>query len=359
MNNKSNCIKSSHINHDTKSCNTNRINHDTKSGNTNRINRPWIEKYRPIKLEDLIVDECTMNKIKNIIKERNMPNIIITGIPGIGKTTTILCVAKLLLGRYFKQGVLELNASDDRGIKAVQDSIVNFCKKKMEIDDPDNRGYAKHKIILLDEADNMTKKAQQLVNNLMGTYHKTTRFAFTCNNSSDIIEAIQSRCLIFRYKRLSNEHVIKRLKVVCGLEDVEYNEEGLDAIVTVSRGDMRQALNNLQTTFNGYKIITPDNVYKICDIPHPMIIQNIFLRCKAGDVKEALIELEKLRAKGYCSSDIAVAMFTTLKSSKIEGLDEKTKIKFMEEVGRTQLIISRGVNSPLQLTGCVCEMSKI
>lgn len=318
--------------------------------------KPWIEKYRPRCLDDLIVDECTMNKIRNIVEEKNMPNIIITGIPGIGKTTTILCIAQLLLGRYFRQGVLELNASDDRGIKAVQDSIILFCKKKLVLKDRPDRKYAKHKIVLLDEADNMTKKAQQLVNNLMGQYHKTTRFAFTCNNSSDIIEAIQSRCLIFRYKRLSNNLVAKRLKIVCGKEGIDYNEEGIDAIVTISQGDMRQALNNLQTTFNGYQNVVPDNVYKICDIPHPMVIQNIFLHCKDKDAKSALIELNKLRDKGYCSSDIAIGMFNTLKTAKVQGIDESTKIKFMEEISRTYLIISKGVNSPLQLTGCICSM---
>ena len=164
--------------------------------NTNQkeaLNIPWVEKYRPTNIENLVLETPIYNKIKKIIDDKNMPNIIITGLPGIGKTTTILCIAKILLGKYFEQGVLELNASDDRGIKAVQDSIIYFCKKKLEMEED----YAQHKIVLLDEADNMTTKAQQLVNNLMEKYHSTTRFAFTCNNSSDIIEAIQSRCIIF------------------------------------------------------------------------------------------------------------------------------------------------------------------
>ena len=110
-----------------------------------------------------------------------MPNIIITGIPGIGKTTTILCIAKNLIRKYFEEGVLELNASDVRGVKTVQETIEYFCKKKLQIDE----NFANHKIVLLDEADNMTKKAQQSINNLMEQYQDTTRFAFTCNNSSD------------------------------------------------------------------------------------------------------------------------------------------------------------------------------
>lgn len=120
------------------------------------FNKPWIEKYRPKEVEDLVLEDGTLNKIKKIINDKDMPNIIITGSPGIGKTTTILCIAKKLLGRHFKEGVLELNASDDRGVKTVNESIEYFCKKKLDISDK----YSRHKIILLDEADNMTKKAQ-------------------------------------------------------------------------------------------------------------------------------------------------------------------------------------------------------
>jgi replication factor C subunit 2/4 len=321
----------------------------------NKLEIPWVEKYRPMTLDDLILDEHTMNKINKIVEDKNMPNIIITGIPGIGKTTTILCIAKLLLGKYFKDGVLELNASDDRGIKSVQDSIIYFCKKQLTIPESEIK-YANHKIVLLDEADNMTTKAQQLINNLMGEYHKTTRFAFTCNNSSDIIEAIQSRCLIFRYKRLSEKQVIKRLETVCDMENITYDKEGLHTIMMISQGDMRQALNCLQTTYNGYTIISSENVYKICDKPHPLIINNMLIECHKKNIRDALIQLNKLRDKGYCSSDIIMGMFQTLKSSRVEGLDEDTKIKFMAEISRSYLVISKGVDSNLQLTGCLCKL---
>ena len=160
---------------------------------------PWIEKYRPTNINNLVIDDITLNKFKKIINDLEMPNCIITGNSGIGKTSTLLCMAEQLYGPYKNEAVLEQSASDDRGIKAVQDSIIHFCKKKLVIK---GKKYAKHKLVLLDEADNMTPKAQQLINNLMEKYIHTTRFTFTCNNSSDIIEAIQSRCIIFRYKRL-------------------------------------------------------------------------------------------------------------------------------------------------------------
>jgi len=334
--------------------NNNNTNNKKKDHDRPSFNKPWIEKYRPKEIEDLVLEDGTLNKIKKIIGDKNMPNIIITGSPGIGKTTTILCIAKKLLGKYYKQGVLELNASDDRGVKTVQESIEYFCKKKLDISD----NYAKHKIILLDEADNMTKKAQQAINNLMQEYHHNTRFAFTCNNSSEIIEAIQSRCIIFRYSRLSIAHLRKRLEHICALEKIPFTEEGLNTIITTSQGDLRQAINNLQLTYNGYIHIIPENVYKLCDKPHPLIIQNIFEACHKKDFVKALTFLNSLQEKGYSSSDIAFTMIYTLKNISDKVIDEKTKILFLEEIGRTSLVISRGMNTPLQLTGCIASLCK-
>jgi replication factor C subunit 2/4 len=322
-----------------------------------RENIPWIEKYRPTKIKDIVIDDSTRKKINSIIKSKDMPNIIITGIPGIGKTTTSVCIARALLGKYYNDCALESNASDERGIKPVQDKIVNFCRKMTSIEDTEDRVYAKHKIALLDEADNMTTKAQQLINTQMDEFHDTTRFIFTCNNSSGIIEAIQSRCIIFRYRRLDNNDVLNRLKHICEIEKVNYTEDGLSAIILTSQGDLRKALNNLQLTFVGYKDVTPDNVYKLCDKPHPLIIKNMFLACYKKKLKEALEHLEELIYDGYSSSDISLSMVSTLKSPILkDDIDEPTKIKFMEKVGKACLVITKGVNSPLQLTGCIASM---
>ena len=240
---------------------------------------PWVEKYRPKNIDDLILEQTILNKIKTIIENRDMPNIIITGLPGIGKTSTIHCLANKLLGKYKKEGVIELNASDDRGIKAIQETIL-FCKKKLFIKKLDKHLYAQHKIILLDEADNMTIKAQRLVNNLMETYRKSTRFVFTCNNSSDIIEAIQSRCVILKYSRISDEQIIYRLGKICSMESIKSTYEGLQLITTISYGDMRQAINYLQLISNSYNEITEETFKQVCYKPLPSIIKNIIISCK-------------------------------------------------------------------------------
>lgn len=320
----------------------------------NTFNKPWIEKYRPTNVDELVLDENTHNKIKKIIEDKNMPNIIVTGVPGIGKTTTVLCIAKNLLKQHFQDAILELNASDERGVKTVHESIEYFCKKKIDFDNT----TAKHKIVLLDEADNMTTKAQQAINNLMETYHQTTRFAFTCNNSYDIIEAIQSRCIIFRYNRLLPNQMLNRLRKICELEKINFNDDGLKTIVAISQGDLRRAINNLQLTYNSYTNIIPENVYKLCDKPHPLAIQNIFIACHQKDVKTALTHLNDLRNKGYSSSDISLSMMSTLKDMNNDIFDETTKMQYMEEVGKACLVISKGINTPLQLSGCIAILCK-
>lgn len=328
------------------------------SNHRDTLNTPWIEKYRPNKIEELVLNNDIFIRIKNIIENKTMPNIILTGIPGIGKTSTVLCIAKNILGKYFEDGVLELNASDERGVKTVHETIEYFCKKKLKFrNNEDKHKYAHHKIVVLDEADNMTKKALQSINNLMETYKDSTRFAFTCNSSSDIIEAIQSRCIIIRYERLTNEQISTRLMQICEKENVEYDRAGINSIVITSQGDLRQGINNLQLIHNGYIKVTLENVYKLCDNPPPLILKKILLACKIKNIVSALVHLNELRSKGYSSSDISLSMINLLKHmGKDEVITEKDKIKFMEEFGKTSVIISKGMDSCLQLTGAVAAL---
>jgi replication factor C subunit 2/4 len=318
---------------------------------------PWIEKYRPRTIDDIILDDNMMVKIKQIIEKKDMPNIIITGVPGIGKTTTIRCIARGLYGKHVNDAVLEINASDDRGIKAVQETIMNFCKKKMDVNNKthDTEKYAEHKIIILDEADNMTEKAQNQINNLMEKFHKTTRFAITCNTSSDINESIQSRCIILRYVRLTNEQVIRRLKIICDIEKVEYEEESLQAIAFISQGDIRAAVNNLQLVYNGYGQLTVDYVYTVCGKPQPVIIKKIFSHCHNKNFAEALKITMSLKEKGFSESDIVLTMLNVLKLPDL-GIDEATKIKFMNTISNSAYIISKGIDNPVQLTACIAKL---
>lgn len=318
---------------------------------------PWIEKYRPANIEDVILDESTLNKIKKIIEKKDMPNIIITGVPGIGKTTTIKCIANGLYGKYIKQAVLELNASDERGIKMVDENITNFCKKSFKLtaddmsDNNEEQKYAKHKFIILDEADNITAKAQHSINKKMEEYNSTTRFAFTCNKSSDILEAIQSRCVILRYVRLPLNKVIERLQYICQKEKVNYTPEALKDIAIISQGDLRSALNKLQAVYNGMNDVITKNVFIVCDEPQPVIILNVLKSCKEQNIEKAFLIMSQLKTAGYSNSDIVLGIINVLKLDC--PFSEQEKIFIFHKTCKTAYYVSKGINSDLQLYGLI------
>ena len=189
-----------------------------KSSKAGGYQVPWIEKYRPRKLEDVVGNEETLVRLQAIAKDGNLPNLILCGPPGTGKTSSVHALAHELLGDSYKDGVLELNASDARGIDVVRNRIKSFAMNKVTL--PKGR----QKIIILDEADSMTTAAQQALRRTMEIYSNTTRFCLACNISTKIIEAIQSRAAILRYSRLSHEQILANLMKVCEAEEVPYTE---------------------------------------------------------------------------------------------------------------------------------------
>jgi replication factor C subunit 2/4 len=322
----------------------------------NKNTLPWIEKYRPHKLEDLILASTCYTKIKKIIDDKELNNIIFTGEPGIGKTSTINLIARALYGEYYKDMVLEINASDDRGIKTVQETVTNFCKKKIFYKEADNNKYSKHKLIILDEVDNMTTKAQKLICNLMEIYYKTTRFALSCNNSFDIIEGIQSRCFIMRYQPIKKEDIIKRLKKICEIEKVSYEEEALILIADISLGDIRSAINNLQLVYNAYNDIITDYVYKICNKPQPELLIDIINNCLKKKMDIALKKILNMKKIGYVNSDIISGLYNIVASDKI-NIEESIKFKILNEISKTNYIIAYGFDtSNIQLAGCIAKI---
>ena len=180
-----------------------------------------------------------VDQLKSIVKVGNMPNLILVGPPGTGKTSSVMCMARQMLQDCVRTGTLELNASDDRGIDVVRDKIKQFANQKITVPP------GMHKLIILDEADSMTESAQQALRMIMTEYSNTTRFALACNDSSKLIEPIQSRCAIIRFTKLTDEEMARRLKIVVESEKFEYVPEGIEAVIFTAEGDMRYALNNL------------------------------------------------------------------------------------------------------------------
>ncbi|CAI5489607.1 unnamed protein product [Closterium sp. Naga37s-1] len=285
---------------------------------------PWVEKYRPQRVEDIVGNEDAVSRLCVIARDGNMPNLIFAGPPGTGKTTSVLALAHALLGPSYRDAVLELNASDDRGIDVVRNKIKMFAQKKVTL--PPGR----HKIILLDEADSMTAGAQQALRRTMEIYSSTTRFALACNVSSKIIEPIQSRCAVVRFSRLTDAQVLARLMLVVQEEKVAYVPEGLEAIVFTADGDMRQGLNNLQATATGFGLVNADNVFRVCDQPHPLKVAATVKACLSGNIDTACEGIRDLFALGYAASDIITTLFRIVKNY---DMPEFLKLEFIRLKG--------------------------
>lgn len=308
---------------------------------------PWVEKYRPTKLSEITGNDQTIQRLQVFAVQGNLPNIIISGPPGIGKTTSILCLARQLLGDRYKEGVMELNASNDRGIDVVRNKIKTFAQQKVTL--PPGR----HKIIILDECDSMTSGAQQAMRRTMELYSKTTRFALACNDSNKIIEAIQSRCAICRYTRLTDAQVLERLLDICEKEKVAKNDEGIEAIIFTAQGDMRQAINNLQSTVSGFGFVNPENVFKVCDEPHPLLVKEMLNHCIQSDIDEAYKILAHLWKMGYSAIDIITNIFRVCKTLT---MPEYLKLEFFKEIGYTHMRITEGVQTLVQMSGLLARL---
>ncbi|KAI6216139.1 Replication factor C subunit 2 [Aphelenchoides besseyi] len=311
---------------------------------------PWLEKYRPRKLEDMVGSEETISRFKYFAIHGNIPHLILSGPPGVGKTTVIHAMAHETLKENFKKAVLELNASDERGLDVVRNRIRVFAEGRCDL--PENR----HKIIILDEVDSMTEGAQQALRRIMEKYARTTRFMLACNQSNKIIEPIQSRCALIKFGVLEDKEVYRRLVEICGFENLEYVKEGLDAIVFTAQGDMRQAINNLQCTASGYGTITAENVYKVCDESHPADIVAFFEHCAHGEFRRAYSFVEKQRVDGHAFTDMLIVLNRTLTTTDIA---EAVRLEFIKILGLTHMDAIKGHSERLQMAGFVAKLCNV
>ena len=304
---------------------------------------PWVEKYRPQSLDEVVGQEHIIQRLERYVKDKSMPNLMFTGPAGVGKTTTALALAKAILGEYWKQNFLELNASDARGIDTVRKDIKNFCRLKAV--------GAPFRIIFLDEVDNMTKDAQHALRREMEMYTKTSSFILSCNYSSKIIDPIQSRCAIFRFTPVKGHQIIKRLEKIAESENIKTNPGALESIVYFAEGDMRRAVNILQASSTIEKEITEESVYEVVSKAKPRDVRKIINKALEGNFMEARDQLrEVMVVQGTSGEDMITQIYQEVSKMAMEGLiEEHVYVDLIENIGKFDFRIREGSNPRIQL----------
>ncbi|XP_022957601.1 replication factor C subunit 3-like [Cucurbita moschata] len=304
---------------------------------------PWVEKFRPKSLDDVAAHRDIVDTIDKLTSENRLPHLLLYGPPGTGKTSTILAVARKLYGANYHKMILELNASDDRGIDVVRQQIQNFVSTQSF-----SFGVKPSvKLVLLDEADAMTKDAQFALRRVIEKYTKGTRFTLICNHVNKIIPALQSRCTRFRFAPLDNFHVTERLRYVIEAERLDVSESGLAALVRLCGGDMRKALNILQSTHMASHHITDEAVYLCTGNPMPKDIEQISFWLLNEPFSDSFKRISEIKTrKGLALVDIVreVTMFVF----KIK-MPSEVRVQLINDLADIEYRMSFGCNDKLQL----------
>ncbi|MDP2926160.1 MAG: replication factor C small subunit [Nanoarchaeota archaeon] len=300
----------------------------------------WTEKYRPKKFEEVVGQDDIIKNVQNLTKSFNIPHMMFAGPAGTGKSTLALIVVKNLFGVHWKENHLELNASDERGIDVVRQKVKDFARTK-------SLGNVPFKVIFLDEADALTKEAQQALRRTMENFTSTCRFIMSCNYSSKIIDPIQSRCVVFRFKLLEKKDIEKRIRLIIEKEKLQIDDKAIEALYEASEGDCRRVINLLQASSSISTRITPELVNTLISGAEPAEIKIVLEYALSGDFLKAKDKLLEVMLKESISgTDIIKSIQKEIWNLQI---DDELKVRLTEKTGEAEFRIVEGSDEFIQL----------
>ncbi|MBR6448023.1 MAG: replication factor C small subunit [Methanomicrobium sp.] len=316
-------------------------------------NTIWIEKYRPATLNDVVGQREIVERLKNYVGAQSLPHLLFTGTAGIGKTTSAVALAREFFGDDWQVNFRELNASDERGIDVVRNQIKQFARTAP-------MGKATFKILFLDEADALTNDAQSALRRTMENYAQTCRFILSCNYSSKIIDPIQSRCAIYRFKPLDREAISEELQRIAKNEGLNISESAMDAIIYVAQGDMRKAINALQGAAIINSDISEDMIYEITSTAKPDEIRELLRIILEGNFEAAENSLHELTVnRGIAPNELINQFYRTLVNDT--AIDRRLKVELIGHLGEADFRISEGADQNIQMDALIarCVLSAV
>jgi replication factor C small subunit len=300
----------------------------------------WTEKFRPSKFEDVFGQDEIVKRVKNLTNSLNIPHMLFAGPAGTGKSTLAIIVAKELFKEYWKENYLELNASDARGIDVIRQEVKNFARTK-------SLGSVPFKIIFLDEADALTREAQQALRRTMENFTGTCRFILSCNYSSKIIDPIQSRCVVFRFRLLEKKEIEKVIKKIAENEKLTLDDKAIETLYEGSEGDCRRAINLLQASSSISPAITTEIINILLSNAKPKDIKIVLDYALSGDFQKSREKLLDIMLKeSVAGTDIIKSIQKEIWSLDI---DPQMKVKLTEKTGEIEFRLVEGSDEFIQL----------